>query len=133
MSTMPALPPGQGWIDIIRRPSPEEFAAAFVAMPVLEGSVLPRPISGSAAIRAFFDATRAMYQTIAFTQETSAGGRTYLEWVGRFQSLDVAGVTVLTRDDAGLIESIGLYHRPHDLVIRFSAELSRRLAGQLPA
>ena len=125
------LPPGHSWLEIIKRPTLEAFAAAFTKDVVLEASVLPRPITGAADVRAFFGATRAMYDTIAFKHEVTVGSRTYLEWEGAFQGHNVAGMTVLTKDAAGLIESIRLYHRPYDMVIAFSADLAGRLAGKM--
>ena len=127
----PNLPPGRSWLEIIQRPTPEAFAAAFTKDVVLDASVLPRPITGAADVRAFFGATGAMYDAIAFKHELTVGSRTCLEWEGTFQGHDVAGVTVLTKDAAGLIESIRLYHRPYDMVIAFSADLAGRLAGKM--
>jgi hypothetical protein len=49
--------------------------------------------------------------------------RVYLEWEGVFQAAFVAGVTVLTKDSAGLIEHVCLYHRPTGQVLAFSKEL----------
>ena len=40
-------------------------------------------------------------------------------------------MTVFTKDTAGLIESIRLYHRPYDMVIAFSTDLAGRLAGKM--
>ena len=57
--------------------------------------------------------------------------RTYLEWEGTFQGHSVAGMTVFMKDTAGLIENIRLYHRPYDMVIAFSADLTGRLAGKI--
>jgi hypothetical protein len=74
------LPPGHGWLAIIKRPTPEAFAAAFTKDVVLDASVLPRSIIGATDVRAFFGATRAMFDAIAFKHEVTAGSRTYLEW-----------------------------------------------------
>ena len=41
------LPPGHGWLEIIKRPTPEAFAAAFTKDVVLDASVLPRSITGA--------------------------------------------------------------------------------------
>jgi len=109
----------------------EAFAAAFTKDVVLEASVLPRLITGAADVRSFFEATRAMYDTIAFKHEGTVESRTYLEWEGTFQGHSVAGMTVFTKDTAGLIESIRLYHRPYDMVIAFSTDLAGRLAGKM--
>ena len=53
-----------------------------------------------------------MFDAIAFKHEVAAGSRTYIEWEGTFQGNNIAGLTVLTRDAAGLIESIRVYYRP---------------------
>jgi hypothetical protein len=98
-------------LEIIKRPTPEAFAAAFTKDVVLDASVLPRSITGATDVRAFFGATRAMFDAIAFKHEVTVGSRTYLEWEGTFQGNDVAGLTVLTKDAAGLIESIRVYYR----------------------
>jgi hypothetical protein len=87
--------------------------------------------SESKPIAAFFAATSAMYDSIAFTHETTDGPKTYLEWEGRFLGEDVGGTTILTRDPKGLIQSIQLYHRPLRMVLRFSRELGQRLKGKV--
>jgi hypothetical protein len=127
----PTLPAAQAWLEIIKRPSQEAFASAFTKEAVLDGSVVSAPIVGAAAIRAFFDATRTMYDQIAFVHETRSGARTQLEWEGRFAGRGIAGTTVLAHGAEGAIESIRLYHRPYEQVIAFSAELARQLAGKV--
>ena len=127
--------PGHSWFEIIKRPTPEAFAAAFTKDVVLDASVLPRSITGTTDVRAFFGATRAMFDAIAFKHEVTAGSRTYLEWEGTFQGNNIAGLTVLTKDAAGLIESIRVfirvYYRPYNVVVAFSADLAGRLAGNM--
>lgn len=121
--------PGQDWMAVLRRPALADFAAAFADTVVLDTSAGTAGIAGAEAIRHFFDATRGMYEAIAFVHETTAGTRTCLEWEGRFQGAPIAGTTILARDENGLIESIRLYHRPYAQVLAFSAELARRLRG----
>jgi hypothetical protein len=123
--------PGEDWIAIVRKNGSPEFAAAFVKRPVLRASVLRGPCTGVESIAAFFGATSGMYDSIAFTNETVDGGKTYLEWDGKFQGLDVAGVTILTRDGTGLIQSINLYHSPLQVLVSFSTELGSRLRGKI--
>ena len=123
--------PGQDWIAIVRKSGTSEFATAFVAHSVLYASVLNAPCIGVERIGAFFAATGGMYDIIAFTRETKGGSKTFLEWEGKVFGEDVAGTTILTSDEAGLIESVQLYHRPLHIVVRFSAELRRRLQGRL--
>ena len=127
------LAPGHLWSGIIRRPTLETFASAFTTDVILDASVLPRSIRGAPDVRAFFDATRGMYDTVAFSREENIASRTYLEWAGVFGGRVVAGATILAKDANGLIESIRLYHSPLYLVNEFSAELLRRLAGKMTA
>jgi len=96
---------------------------------LLETSAGSKAIVGAAAIRRFFDATRRMYDSIAFDYETATELRTQLESEGVSQGAPIAGATFLTRDAGGKIDRIRLYHRPYEQVIAFSAELARRLDG----
>jgi hypothetical protein len=121
--------PGQAWMSIISRPSEEDFANAFTAQATLEASVLAEPLTGPSAIRRFFAATRGMYDRIAFIGETKTDRATYLEWAGQFHGNPVAGMTVLTLNERGLIEAVRLYHRPYHQVIAFAGELTSRLSG----
>jgi hypothetical protein len=122
------LLPGHAWLEIVKRSNEDSFTAAFAKDVVLDASVLTAPIIGVPGVRRFFEATRGMYDRIAFTGETGEGARTCLEWEGTFEGRNVAGVTTLTRDATDAITSIRLYHRPYDQVVAFSAELARRLA-----
>ena len=125
--------PGQDWIAVVGKNGTSEFATAFVAQPVLHASVLNAPCIGVEPIAAFFAVTSGMYDRLAFTHETKDGSKICLEWEGKVFGEDVAGTTILTRNDAGLIESVQLYHRPLHIVVRFSAELGRRVQGKLDA
>ncbi len=123
--------PGQDWIAVLRNNGTKEFATAFVGQPMLYASVLNAPCIGVESLAALFAATSAMYDSIAFTHETKNGSKTCLEWEGKVFGKDVAGTTILTHDEAGLIASVQLYHRPLQIVVRFSDELRRRLQGKL--
>jgi hypothetical protein len=123
--------PGQGWLEIVQRPTPQAFAAAFTAEVVLDASITDRPIIGPADLFSFFDASRGMYDALDFTHETAVGSRTCLEWTGTFQGEDIAGTTILAFDVDGAIESVRLYHRPYAQVIAYAAELGRRLKGRI--
>jgi hypothetical protein len=125
--------PGQDWIAVVGKNGTREFATAFVAQPVLHASVLNAPCIGVEPIAAFFAVTSGMYDRLAFIHETKDSSKICLEWEGKVFGEDVAGTTILTRNDAGLIESVQLYHRPLHIVVRFSAELGRRLQGKLDA
>jgi hypothetical protein len=47
-----------------------------------------------------------MYESLAFTNETVDGRKTYLEWEGKAFGKDVGGTTILTRDEAGLSRNV---------------------------
>jgi hypothetical protein len=123
--------PGDVWLEIVRRPTEEAFAAAFATDVVLDTSIASQPIVGPTAIWHFFEASRTMYDAIRFTHETSMGSRTCLEWEGKFQVRDIAGTTIMAFDANGAIESIQLFHRPYEQVIAYSTELGRRLKGKI--
>lgn len=109
-----------------------EFGSAFTPDAALEASVLNGPLVGTGQIAAFFAATSSgMYETLSFTAEVNAGPSTYLEWAGRAFGLDLAGITIVTRDPAGLIERVSLHHRPFRVVQKFAAELATRLADKV--
>src|SRR5713226_19324 len=128
----PSRLPGAAWREIAKKSGTKEFAAAFEPNAVLETSVLNGPCAGVDAIAAFFAATAGgMYDALAFTHETIDGPKTYLEWEGKAFGKDVGGSTILTRNEAGLIQSIQIYHRPLPMVLQFSAELQNRLKGKV--
>src|SRR6266849_2037827 len=128
----PSRLPGAEWREIAKKSGTKEFAAAFAPNPVLETSVLNGPCIGVDAIAAFFAATASgMYDALSFTHETVDGRKTYLEWEGKAFGEDVGGATILTRDEAGLIVGVRLYHRPLQMVRRFSADLAKRLKGKI--
>jgi hypothetical protein len=117
---------------IVRKNGTKEFAAAFASNAVLDASVLNGPCVGADAIGSFFAATAGgMYDTLAFTNETVDGPKTYLEWEGKAFGKDVAGTTIITRDETGLIQSIRLYHRPLPVLLQFAEELAKRLRGKV--
>lgn len=108
-------PPGLAWLEIPQHPTPEAFASAFTQDAGLEASVLREPAESVAVVWKVCNATHGVYEQLAFMHETSSDSRTYLEWEGRFEGRDVAGVTILVRDARGLIESGRLHHRPLNL------------------
>src|ERR1700719_4296836 len=126
--------PGAAWRAIINRESPEAFASAFVRDPVLVASVANTAVYGAAAIRTFFKASAAIYETIAFTTEARLGDRTFLEWKGSaLGGKAIEGITIIAHDAPGLIERIELYHRPLAIVLAFASELEHRLGETLGA
>ena len=124
-----AWPPGQSWMKVLTSTTPEKFAAAFAPGAELDGSVFPAPVIGAEGIRKVFYTTRRMYDVIAFRSEVRTQTRTYLEWEGLFLGEQVSGLTVLSRNEAGLIESVRLYHRPKAQLEAFSNVLFQLLNG----
>ena len=126
--------PGAAWRAIINRESPEAFASAFAEDPVLVASVANAAVYGAASIRTFFKTSAAIYETIAFTTETSLGNRTLLEWKGSaLVGKAIEGITIIAHDARGLIERIELYHRPLAIVLAFASELEHKLGEALGA
>jgi pimeloyl-ACP methyl ester carboxylesterase len=120
----------QGWTDAFASKSAERFGAAFADAVVLEGSALRRPVEGREQVMRVMGAASGIYESLLFTHQASSGRRTYLEWVATaFGALDLSGVTVLTRDDSGQVVHAAIHHRPLGAVLRFSAELGKRLSG----
>ena len=124
--------PGEDWMAIVRKNGTSEFSAAFAANPVLQTSVMSGPCVGVEAVATVLAATAGgMYDTLGYTHETVDGPKTYLEWEGKAFGKSVGGSTILTRNEAGLIQSIQIYHRPLPMVLQFSAELENRLKGKV--
>src|SRR5277367_4651112 len=92
--------PGDAWRAIISRESLESFASAFVRDPALVASVANAAVYGAAAIRSFFRASAAIYETIAFTTEECFGRRTFLEWKGTaLGGSPIEGLTVIDHQE----------------------------------
>jgi ketosteroid isomerase-like protein len=124
----------QSWTDAFARKSADAFAAAFADDVVLEGSALTRPIEGRDRVMRVMATASTIYESLVFTHEASAGGRSYLEWEATaFGGVVLRGVTVLTKDADGRIVHAAIHHRPLGAALRFSAELGERLTGALDA
>jgi len=72
-----------------------------------------------------------MYEKLSFESEATVGPVTYYQWAGRAFGLDLRGVTVVTRDANGKIQSIRLFHSPYPVVVKFADELAKRI-GRVP-
>jgi pimeloyl-ACP methyl ester carboxylesterase len=124
----------QGWTNAFASKSADAFAKAFADDVVLEASVLTRPIEGRDQVMQVMGTASAIYESLVFTHEASAGPRTYLEWEATaFGGMVLRGVTVLTKDAGGRIVSAAIHHRPLWAALRFSAELGQRLTGTVDA
>jgi hypothetical protein len=127
------MTPGQFWEDIVRNAGAEQFAAAFTPTATLETAVTNMPIEGAAAIRVFMLAAAALYERLAFTNETRGNGVIYLEWDGVAFGEPVAGITAFHHNAAGEFEAICLQHRRLCTIVRFARALAKKLDGQFPA
>ncbi len=124
----------QGWTSAFEAKSSSAFADAFAADIVLEASVLARPVAGVEQVKTVMGAASKIYEALVFTNEATRGPRSYLEWEARaFGGERLYGITILTKDEQGMIVRAAIHHRPLGAALRFSAELGRRLQGQLDA
>ncbi|NGZ83359.1 hypothetical protein [Duganella aceris] len=129
-----APPPGPGdaWRAVLRSATAAEFAAAFRADVFLEATVFNGRAIGPDALRAFFGATRDMYDSIAFTAQLDDGWQTLLTWQGgAFGNRPLHGATLLRYDAHGLIAGVTLFHAPLDMALACSAYLRRQLGDSL--
>ncbi|CAB3788406.1 2-succinyl-6-hydroxy-2, 4-cyclohexadiene-1-carboxylate synthase [Paraburkholderia caffeinitolerans] len=124
----------QGWTRAFEQKSEDTFSDAFAPEVVLEASVLARPVAGIERVKAIMTTASKIYEALAFTHEARKDSRDYLEWeVLAFGGERMRGVTVLTKNPAGKIVHIAIHHRPLGGALKFSAELARRLNGQIDA
>lgn len=123
--------PGTAWMQIVTKKGTSEFAASFTADARLQTSALSKAVVGPALIGAFFTATSTMYEHFVFTAETVDGAKTYLEWEALHGGKPVAGATIITRNESGLIDNIKLFQSPFAVVHAFSSGLKERLEGTL--
>ncbi|MFD9003082.1 alpha/beta fold hydrolase [Streptomyces sp. NPDC059582] len=122
----------QGWTDAFAQQSAAAFGEAFTQDVVLEASILTRPVEGRDQVKKVMGAASVIYESLRFTQETVDGPRTYLEWQATaFGGLPIEGVTILTKNADGQILRAAIHHRPLGALLRFSAALRNRLAGEI--
>jgi len=120
----------QKWTNAFASKSADEFGKAFADDVVLEASVLTRPIEGRDQVMRVMGTASGIYESLVFTQEASAGPRTYLEWKATaFGGVVLDGVTILTADARGRIVRAAIHHRPLGAALRFSTEMRERLTG----
>jgi hypothetical protein len=125
--------PASRWGHSFADPSGAAFAEIVSADVVLEGSVFALPIRGRQAVWATLRAAAGIYDALTLTADAEGDGRAYLDWTATALGWRIAGVTVLYVDQSGRFARIALHHRPLGAVMAFSAELGRRLAGQISA
>jgi hypothetical protein len=122
----------QAWTDAFEARSTEGFEAALAPDVVLNASSLIKPIIGRDLVKVCMQTASTMYEQLTFFAQARSEGRTWLEWKARtFSGLELAGVTVLEINAAGRITSIGIHHRPLEGLLKFSAELGRKVEGKI--
>src|SRR5260370_1465179 len=106
-----ARKPGEDWIAIVRKNRMPEFAAAFVANPVLHTSVMSGPCVGVEAVAAVFAAPAGgLYDTPAFTHETRDGPKTNLHWAGKTLAQTFGRPPTPPRHSTALLPNITIHH-----------------------
>ncbi|VXC80097.1 conserved hypothetical protein [Pseudomonas sp. 8Z] len=124
-------PPGTAWMQIVKKKGTSDFAKSFTADASLQTTALSKTVIGPTSIGAFFSATSTMYEDFVFTAETVDGGKTYLEWDAVHGGKPIAGTTIITRNESGLVHNIKLFQSPFPVVREFSAGLKERLEETL--
>ncbi|SDI13585.1 Pimeloyl-ACP methyl ester carboxylesterase [Actinokineospora alba] len=121
-----------GWTGAFAAKQSDAFAATLAPDVALHASALRRPVTGRDDVAYLMGEASQIYEQLEFVHEAKDGRLTFLEWHARTRSgVSLEGVTVLERDDAGLISRVAIHHRPLDGVLAFSAELRDRTVGRL--
>lgn len=124
----------EAWTGAFAAKSGDAFGENFTDDVVLEAGTLLKPVVGREHAAVCMSTASNYYSSLVFTHQAENGPRTYMEWEATGPSgVEFSGVTVLTRNDRGLIEHISISHRPLGAALEFSAEMARRTAGRLPA
>jgi hypothetical protein len=122
----------QGWTQAFAAQSADAFGDAFTKDVVLDSTTLYRPVQGRDLVRQTMAAASKIYESLVFTHQAVNGPRTYLEWEATaLGGLALHGITILTKDEDGKVTHAAIHHRPLGAVLKFSAEIGRRLEGVL--
>lgn len=120
--------PAADWKDAFAKRTASAFADAFADDVVLEATILSTPVSGRENVKRVMEAASKIYESLDFTNQAADGPRQYIEWKARaFGGVELVGVTVITRDDAGAIRRLTIHHRPLHAALLFSTRLGERL------
>ena len=122
----------ESWTGAFAAKSEEAFGGAFADDVVLEAAALLVPVKGRSDVKTVMSTASNYYKDLRFTHEATNGPRTYVEWEATGASgVQFSGVTVLTRNEEGLIQHISISHRPLAAILEFSGEMNRRTQGKL--
>jgi pimeloyl-ACP methyl ester carboxylesterase len=122
----------EAWTGAFKAKKSDAFAAGFAPDVTLSASALRRPVTGREDVAYLMGEASQIYEELEFLHDVQGGRLTFLEWRAQTRSgVSLEGVTLLERDDAGLISRVAIHHRPLDGVLAFSAELRDRTLGRL--
>jgi hypothetical protein len=122
----------EAWTGAFQEQREDSFAATFARDVTLQGSALRRPVIGRDDVAYLMGEASQIYQGLEFLHEAKSDRFTFLEWRAQTHSaVSLEGVTVLERDDTGLISRVAIHHRPLDGLLAFSAELRERTLARL--
>ncbi|MEV0735079.1 alpha/beta hydrolase [Streptomyces sp. NPDC050549] len=128
--------PAKAWTSAFEQRTQESFAAALSPNVRMEASALAKPVERKEHVEALMSAVSSVYERLEFVRKAQDGPRTYLEWeAAAFGGFEMKGITILTRDDEGLITEIAIHHRPIGAVLQINAKVGGPLieAGLIPA
>jgi hypothetical protein len=111
----------------------DETAFAQLVRPQvrLEGSIFAAPVNGREKVWTAIRTAGDITDTLRFTRESTVADRCYLEWELDALGGRINGVSVISFDSSGLIDSMAFYHRPLAGLLAFSAEMGRRLGSSI--
>lgn len=122
----------EAWTGAFEKKRDDSFAATLAEDVALHASVLHQPVIGRDDVAFVMGEASQVYERLDFVHQAQSGPVTFLEWRAEtFSGVSLEGVTVLERDDAGLIARVAIHHRPLDTALAFSAELRERTMARL--
>ena len=129
-AALSASPSANDWKQAFAQRSAAAFADAFAEDVVLEATTLNKPVAGRENVKRVMEAASKIYESLDFTDQATQGGRQYVEWRARaFCGVELSGVTVITRNEAGAIARVAIHHRPLLGALQFSVALGERLTA----
>ncbi|MCX5522453.1 alpha/beta hydrolase [Streptomyces bobili] len=128
--------PAEAWTSAFEQRTQESFGLALSPNVRMEASALAKPLERKEQVEALMAGVSSVYERLEFVRKVQDGPRTYLEWEATaFGGFEMKGITILTRDDEGLITEIAIHHRPLGAVLQINAKVGAPLveAGLIPA
>ncbi|MGP4015038.1 alpha/beta fold hydrolase [Saccharopolyspora sp. 5N708] len=124
--------PSNSWTSAFSDRSESSFADALAPDVRLQASTLSKPVHDRDTIKKIMATVSSTYESLEFVHEARNGTRTYLEWrATAFGGLQMEGITILTRNDAGQIVDIAIHHRPLGAVLEMVKKVGAKLDGVL--